>query len=252
MVLAAMTWQEVRDVSREAVVVVPTGSLEQHGPHLPLMTDTLLVTAVAEEAERRLADKVILAPTTWLGCSSHHLAFEGSLSNSFESYMDGLENIVRCLSDHGFWKFYLLNGHGGNTSPNDLVCRRLKEQNAENVYGHVGYFDFLGPETLGSTLTGASKTIRHACEAESSLMMHLHPRLVRTDKLRDDGLADPSKVPGLVWMFDEITEEGSLGEATLATADKGRRLFEEAVAGVVAALESLHEGVALAGPGQAP
>ena len=83
-------------------------------------------------------------------------------------------------------------------------------------------------------------------------MMHLHPRLVRTDKLRDVGLADPSKVPGLVWMFDEITEEGSLGEATLATADKGRRLFEEAVAGVVAALESLHEGVALAGPGQAP
>jgi creatinine amidohydrolase len=216
------------------------------------MTDSLLVTAVSDEVERRLSDKVVLTPTTWLGCSSHHLAFEGSLSNSFESYMDGLENIVRCLSDHGFWKFYLLNGHGGNTSPNDLVCRRLKEQNAENVYGHVGYFDFLSQETLSATLTGRYKTIRHACEAETSLMMHLHPSLVRGDKLRDDGLADPSAVPGLVWMFDEITEEGSLGEATHATAMKGRALFEEAVTGVVAALESLYEGVAVMGPGQAP
>jgi creatinine amidohydrolase len=246
MVLASMTWQEVRDAPREAVVIVPTGSLEQHGPHLPLMTDTLLVTAVAEEVERRAPDKALLTPTVWLGCSSHHLAFDGSLSNSFESYIDGLENIVRCLSDHGFWKFFVLNGHGGNASPNDIACRRLKEQNPENVYGHAGYYDFVSKDTLSDALQGPNKTIQHACEAETSLVMHVRPDLVREGLLRNDGLQGPQGVPGLVWNFDEITEEGGLGAAAFATVDVGRFLFEEAVAGATAAVERLYEGVALA------
>ncbi|MCH8979743.1 MAG: creatininase family protein, partial [Armatimonadetes bacterium] len=73
MKLADLTWQDAGQVDREAVVLIPTGSLEQHGPHLPLFTDTLLVTAAAEAIEFRLKDKVLLVPTVWLGCSGHHL-----------------------------------------------------------------------------------------------------------------------------------------------------------------------------------
>ena len=70
-----MTWQEVGSVDREVVVLIPTGSLEQHGPHLPLFTDSLLVTSAAEAIEQKIPDKVLLLPTGWLGCSGQHLPF---------------------------------------------------------------------------------------------------------------------------------------------------------------------------------
>ena len=94
MKLAEMTWPEVAGVSKDAVVLIPTGSLEQHGPHLPLFTDSLLATAAAEAIEARLTAEVLLVPTVWLGCSGHHLPFAGSLSASFEGYEDGLVRIV--------------------------------------------------------------------------------------------------------------------------------------------------------------
>ncbi|HXH60466.1 MAG TPA: creatininase family protein, partial [Fimbriimonadaceae bacterium] len=97
------------------VVLVPTGSLEQHGPHLPLFTDTLLVTAAAEAIERNLPKKVLLTPTVWLGCSGHHLPFPGSMSASFDGYIETLLQSARSLRRNGFTKVFFINGHGGNT-----------------------------------------------------------------------------------------------------------------------------------------
>jgi creatinine amidohydrolase len=246
--LADATWQDVRDLSRDTVVLVPTGSLEQHGPHLPLFTDTVLATAVSEAVAERLSDRVLLTPTLWLGASSHHLRFPGTLSASFEAYASALESVVESLVPHGFWKFYVVNGHGGNTESNGLACRALRDRHPELLIGHSGYFSFLPQALLDEVMTGPVKGIRHACEAEASLMMHVAPGLVRQDRCRDDGLAPNPPVPGLVFRFDEITEEGSLGYATLATADKGRRLFEAAVEGCSAAVAALADGVALEGP----
>ena len=245
MILSRLTWKQVRAVSRDVVVIVPTGSLEQHGPHLPLFTDTLLVTAVAEAVERDIPDKVLLTPTHWLGCSGHHLAFDGSLSNSFDAYSDSLEQTARCLVSYGFTKFFFLNGHGGNTAPNNIVCRRLKANHKDFVFGAAGYFDYIPTEVLERTMEGKIKKIQHACEAEASLMMHLHPSLVDVGALRDDGLAPQPAIQGLTIHFDELTEEGSLGYATLATAAKGKTLFESAVDGVTAQMSALAEGFAL-------
>lgn len=227
-------------------MVVPTGSLEQHGPHLPLFTDTLLVTAVAEAAERSIPDKVLLTPTLWLGASGHHLAFSGTLSADFDSYGGALTSVIECLQRHGFWKFFVLNGHGGNNEPNGVCLRALKERNPNLILGHAGYYSFIEGQ-IGEVLEGKFKHIRHACEAEASLMMHVRPDLVRMDRLRDDGLHTEPPLLGMVHTFDEITEEGSLGCATLATAEKGRRLFEAAVAGVSAQLQALFEGFRLVG-----
>src|SRR5437868_11328812 len=102
MQLRNMTWQEVAAADREAVVVIPTGSLEQHGPHLPLFTDSLLVTAVAEAVEKRIPQSVLLTPTLWLGASAHHLKFPGSLSNDFQTYMGAIESVIVSLMPHGF------------------------------------------------------------------------------------------------------------------------------------------------------
>ena len=247
MKLAGMTWQEAGAVPKDSVVLVPTGSLEQHGPHLPLFTDTLLVTAVAEAVESKIPEKVLLAPTVWLGCSAHHLPFSGSLSASFDGYMDALQNVVESLVPHGFAKFFFINGHGGNTEPNGIVCRRLKTEYPELTFGHSGYFAYVPDPLLAEVMKGPVKKIQHACEAEASLMLHLHAGLVRKAKLRDDGLAPEPAIRGLVFNFDEVTEQGSLGYATLATAEKGKRLFDAAVEGAAKELAALADGFVLSG-----
>lgn len=245
MKLAEMTWKDVQGFSRDAVVVIPTGSLEQHGPHLPLFTDSLLATYVAEAVEQQLHEQVLLTPTLWLGASGHHLAFPGTLSASFEAYQEAILSTIRSLVPHGFWKFYLLNGHGGNTEPNGVAIRILKAESPNLLFGHSGYFSFIPESVLQEVLTGPLKTIRHACEAEASMMLHAHPELVRIDLLRDDGLAPEPAVRGMVFHFDEMTEEGSLGYATYATAEKGKSLLDAAVSGVVEEMRGLAQGITL-------
>jgi len=251
MVLAELTWQDVSALSREMVVVIPTGSLEQHGPHLPLFTDSLLVTSVAQAVEKEIPDQMLLTPTLWLGASGHHLAMNGTLSASFDSYMGSIEDVISSLLPHGFYKFYVLNGHGGNTEPNGMTLRKLKQREPRLWLGHQGYFAF-SASAAARVLEGPTKFIRHACEAEASLMMHLHPHLVRMNKLRDDGLSPEPPVKGMIHHFDEISQEGSLGYATLATAEKGKKLFDAAVKGVVEELQAVAEGYLLKADPPAP
>jgi creatinine amidohydrolase len=227
-------------------VLIPTGSLEQHGPHLPLLTDSLLVTAVAEAVERNLPNQVLLTPTLWLGASGHHLAFPGTLSASFEAYDAAIQSVVESLAPHGFTKFFIVNGHGGNTEPNGVALRRLKARYRELTFGHSGYFALFA-DLAREVMEGPLKEIKHACEAEASLMLHLYPDLVRKNALRDDGLTPHPAIPGLIHHFDEMTEEGSFGYATHATEEKGRRLFEMAVDALTQHMRSLAEGYILKG-----
>lgn len=244
MKLENMTWQEVAEVDRESVVLIATGSLEQHGPHLPLFTDSLIVTAVAEAVERQLAERVVLTPTLWLGASGHHLKFPGSLSNGFKAYIGSIGSIAESLIPHGFHKFYVLNGHGGNNEPNGIAMRALKARHPNFTFGHSGYFAFCADE-IAKVMEGPVKEMRHACEAEASLIMHLHPDLVRREKLRDDGLYPHPPIKGIIHHFDEMTEEGSLGYATLATAAKGKKIFDAAVDGVCEELRAVADGYIL-------
>ncbi|MCC7230957.1 MAG: creatininase family protein [Fimbriimonadaceae bacterium] len=246
MKLAHLTWKDVDVLARDIVVVIPTGSLEQHGPHLPLMTDTLLATAVAEAAEARLVEEVLLTPTLWLGASGHHLKFSGTLSAGFDVYMGAIRDIVESLLPHGFRKFFLVNGHGGNAEPNGVAMRQLKARYPNSQFGHANYYTF-AEKAVSDRLVGPAKTMRHACEAEASMVMYLRPDLVRTEKLRDDGLQPVPAVLGMVHHFDEISEEGSLGYATLATPEKGKAILDAAVDGLVANLRALAQGYVFEG-----
>ncbi|MEA2552900.1 MAG: creatinine amidohydrolase [Fimbriimonadaceae bacterium] len=246
MILSRLTWQDVESLSREVTFLVPTGSLEQHGPHLPLFTDSLIATAVAEGVERNLSEQVVLTPTLWMGASGHHLAFPGTISASFETYEGAIVSLVESLLPHGFRKFYFLNGHGGNTEPNGVALRKLKARFPAGLFGHLGYFSLI-EDAIAGVLEGPAKDMRHACEAEASLIMHLHPDLVRTDKLRDDGLRTEPPVKGAVLHFDEFTEEGSLGYATLATSAKGRTIYEAAVQACTTEIERFGGGFVLVG-----
>lgn len=244
MILKEMTWTEVEATSREVVVLIPTGSCEQHGPHLPLFTDSILATAACEAIEKALPEQTLLTPCLWLGASGHHLAMAGTLSASFPAYMGALQSVVESLLPHGFHKFYVINGHGGNTEPNGVALRELKLKYPSATFGHHGYFHFIGSE-IESIMEGPLKQIRHACEAEASMMMHVAPHLVRMEKLRDDGLRSNPPVQGVIHHFDEMTEQGSFGYAILATAEKGKQLFELAVKGCVREIKALADGYVL-------
>jgi creatinine amidohydrolase len=244
MVLSRLTWQDVDALDRSMVVLIPTGSLEQHGPHLPLFTDSLIATAVSEAVEKRLPEQVLLTPTLWLGASGHHLPFSGTLSASFPTYLGAIENVVESLIPHGFTKFFIVNAHGGNTEPNGVAMRSLKSKYPNYTFGHSGYFALIS-EPVKEVMEGPLKEMRHACEAEASLMLHLHPDLVRKDKLRDDGLRPEPPLSGMVHHFDEMTEEGSLGYATFASAEKGAKIFEMAVEAVANQIKTIAEGYVL-------
>ena len=246
MKLQDATWLDVDSFGREGVVLIPTGSLEQHGPALPLFTDSFLVTAVAESVEAELSDQVLLTPTLWLGASGHHLRFSGTLSASFESYIGAIESVMESLIPHGFHKFFVLNGHGGNKDPNGLVMRTLKSRHLECTFIQTSYYEF-ATNVVADVLEGPLKELRHACEAEASLMMYLKPELVRHEKLRDDGLVVEPFLAGVVHHFDEITEQGSYGYATLANPEKGKKIFDAAVSGVLRDIGTLANGYFLRG-----
>ncbi len=245
MILAEASWQQVRDFSREAVCLIPTGSLEQHGPHLPLLTDTILSTFVAAGAERLRPEITLLYPGVWLGCSSHHMAMAGTATASTQTYIAVLTEIIKSAIHHGFRKMFVLNGHGGNTEPNGIALRELKVKHPNLTFAHCGYFALIPPQLLESTMQGPFKHIRHACEAEASMMLHAAPSLVRRQALRDDVLEmQPAAPNGLNYIqpFDELTEEGSLGYATLATAEKGRLLLDAALQKTAEAIDHIHAG----------
>lgn len=245
MKLAELRRPEVDLLDRDLVAVIPTGSMEQHGLHLPLQTDTLLVTTVAERVEAIASECMLLTPTLWMGASHHHLAFAGTVSADSSAYMGSLQSAVKSLLMHGFWRFLVLNGHGGNSDLNSLVLRDLKFANPACTLVSLGYWEFL--TDANSVLEGPLKTIRHACEAETSMVLAVRPDLVRMD-LAEDGYLEPSpSVPGIVASFDEMTSVGSLGYPSLGTAEKGRMLLDAAVEGVANAVRSLYDGVTWVG-----
>src|ERR1700736_5530558 len=115
--LQEMSWPAVAALSKDVPVVVPIAALEQHGRHLPVFTDSLLLGEVVRRASERLGDRVLWTRLTWLGNSHHHLDFAGTLSASPRVYLDLLSDLLEDLLTHGFRRLVLLNGHGGNIVP---------------------------------------------------------------------------------------------------------------------------------------
>src|SRR5438128_1812042 len=110
-----MTAPQLRQVPRDATVVMaPIAACEQHSRHLPVFTDTILVTGVAEGVEQKLPKQVLLLPTLWLGASHHHLRFGGTLSAGVDRHIDLLCELIQPLLDDGYKRVMFLNGHGGN------------------------------------------------------------------------------------------------------------------------------------------
>ena len=239
MLLQSITWPEAADtVFNNRVVVVPLGSLEQHGYHLPLVTDTKLVEGVAQGVHDVMPDDILLLPTLWCGHSTHHLAFAGTVSLSQDVYQAVIIDICDSLIKSGATRILLLNGHGGNDVPVRYALREVKSRNSGNPDVKVVLASYwaLAASTLARVRESEIGGMGHACEMETSMMMLLAGELVRRDKIKNDG---PKQQPPyrlydmqqgtpfyMVEEFHELSESGTVGHPELASEEKGKLFYD--------------------------
>jgi len=225
--------------ARNAVVIVPVGSIEQHGPHLPTQVDALLASEVSRRAARKVAAgvPVIVAPTVWSGLAEHHMSLGGTLSLDFETFFGLMRCLCRSLVRHGFRRILLLNGHGGNITALNVVVNELAVE-LQVPLATASYW-MLAKEGFAAVLDRQT-TVRHACEAETSMLLALAPELVDMARAADVvGSTEPeiAQVAGTDavyrWRsFKARTRHGVIGDPRTATADKGERLLEAAAVAV--------------------
>jgi creatinine amidohydrolase len=230
---AEMTAPEIGQIDRDILVLIPVGSIEQHGPHLPVDTDTRLVTAIAEAMEEK--EDILLAPTIWMGHSPHHLSFGGTLSAGHRLMADNMVQMARCFEGMGFRRLLFLNGHGGNNLPLGMVLQTLKEELPLLKCWACNYWQ-IADEGICAIRESRMGGMGHAGELETSLYMYLAPEKVRTEKIEDAGEMDPNHwfrtemflAPKAMTTrnFKEFTPTGVFGNPSLAGAEKGGRFFD--------------------------
>jgi len=223
--LGDLTWKEVEGyLKQRRDIVLPFGSVEEHGPHLPLSTDGDIANAVAEELSRRKG--VLVAPVVWYGVCNTTRAYPGTITASFDSFKSYVADLLRSLKSSGFEKVYVVSGHLGGSH----VCA-LKEA-SRGLELEVLFLDLRAVKSDDILETKPF----HACEAETSLMLHLHPDKVDMSKAVDEEIElEEFSMTASV----KHTESGVWGTPTRATREKGKRLFERIVERFERAIEDV-------------
>jgi creatinine amidohydrolase len=240
-----LTWPDVNDaVASNQVCILPCGSVEQHGPHLPLDVDIVCPAGIAAGCGRRMPERVLVLPVLAYGFTAHVMDFPGTINTNYDHFIDQILDVTRSLAYHGFKKIILLNGHGSNTPCLDLAARRTNlETDAECCA--ISWWTLLTvdrtflPQWRESRFPGGCA---HACELETSVYMHLDHEQVRTEEIRNGAIAFNEGAPEFAWLdlfaagpagwvpwTSAYCAEGVMGDAELATPEKGRAAYEEAV-----------------------
>lgn len=240
MQLADLKWTDVAALSPNTPVVVPIAALEQHGRHMPLFTDSLLLGEVVRRTAERVGDRVLFTPLMWLGNSDHHLDFPGTLSAKPRTYLDLLNDLMDNLIMHGLRRIVLLNGHGGNIVPGQQAVfetRQKYRQRSDLLLLCATYW------TLGGKPHEHDKSLKqqrmgHACEWETSMMLRLAPHLVgdwKNAPVMEFGVPFEPATRG--WITKDRTADGHIGYSPYATAEKGETIFRVFTDDCVAFLE---------------
>ena len=222
------TAAELRDLAaRKAVVVLPVASMEQHGPHLAVGVDTILcenVCRLAAEAVR-MEMAVVVAPTLWCGMAEHHMAAGGTFTFDIPTYRAVLMSFLKSIARHGFDKVFIVNGHGGNIAALNAFLPDLAVETGLKIRATT-YFELAQPGML--PILEDQERVRHACEAETSLMMAFAPDCVRRDKLPEaHGPTHSTPRPlgvTLYRSYHSFAPSGVVGNARRASKEKGEKL----------------------------
>lgn len=243
--LGERNWTEVAPLT-DRVVVATLGSLEQHGHHLPLLTDTMIGTEIARRAEAELGDEALFLPPLWIGASDHHRAFTGTVSISNDVYVRVLVDMLESLIGSGFRRIFLLNAHGGNITPGRMALYDVQMRHRDKPELWLAFSSWwtIAAEQVAALTNVKQEMVTHACEQESSMILRLRPELVRKEAARGANIpfesafycpdfSRPSRVD-VARAFDQLSITGAFGHPEIAEETKGESLFAAAVQEVVA------------------
>ncbi len=247
---ADLTWQEINEaVAMEKVILLPIGSTEQHGPHLPLDVDNFLASSVCLEAGKRAPEKILVAPNIPYGFNIHAMDFPGTIHVAYDHFLEYCLDVCKSFAYHGFKRIVIVDGHGSNEHLLEFVGRRtILETDA--LVATFMWWNLLrtDPKFIStfreSVFPGGAA---HACEVETSMYMHLDEAKVQKDKIEDNiAWYNKNGATGFQWVdafgggpvavvewTSTYTPNGVMGQPSLATAEKGKRIFEEAVTRLV-------------------
>lgn len=229
---------QLASLAPTALVLVPVGATEQHGPHLPVGTDFLVVEHVARAAAAEAAREVplLVAPTLPYGSSHHHLPFGGTLSLSTETFFGAVFDLVVSLVRDGFRRVFLLNGHGGNDDLLRLVARDVSLQHAVDVAA-ASYWTIARKELVEAGAPGRGQLPGHAGFFETSLLLALRPDLVAAGRPERAPAERDRQRPYSLEQHGAWQEiDGYTDSPAAADPSSGQRYLELIVRSVAAAL----------------
>ena len=233
------------------VAVVPLGSMEQHGRHLPLLTDTMICQEIVRRAETALGETALFLPMVWAGVSEHHRGFLGTVSLTPKTYVHMLSDIVESLIGSGFRRILLLNAHGGNSTPGQMALYEVQmgHRDMRDLWLVFATWFALAAPQIAAIPELEQKKVTHACELETSIVLKLRPELVNLEAAQGTAAAfasafyspdssSPNRV-GSPKPFEHITLHGGYGHPAVATAEKGEAVLSAAVTEVVACVQEM-------------
>jgi creatinine amidohydrolase len=236
------TWPEIKTIDKDRVVILPVGAMEDHGPHLPLDTDNLIISRLSESVAELMPQEVLLLPTIPFGFNEHHKDFPGVIYIQPEILMNFVADVACSLAHHGFRRILLLNGHGSNHPVLDLAARKSVIATG-CLCVSASYWNLMAGD-IAKHRRSKIGGIAHACELETSIYLYFDPDRVQLDKAKasmvhDDSkkyfsldLMGGSKAMVMQW-WSAQTEDGTMGDPTVADAQKGKLFFEAAVRATV-------------------
>lgn len=225
------------------IALMPVGATEQHGPNLALATDYVVAHRYAQMLAARLHPKAVVVPPIPFGVSGHHTGFAGTITLSPETFAAVCMDTARSLARDGIRHILLVNGHNGNMGALNVIATRMRYE--LDVKAAVSFYFAQAADRVKAH--GKTKRYGHACEIETSVLLHLAPELVRREALEpgdmigQDRLLHFNNQPFALTVpipFHEQTRNGVFGDARLATEEIGRDVVETALERTVGFVES--------------
>ena len=248
--LSYLTWTQVSQLPDKAntVIVLPAGSTEQHGPHLPCAVDTIIAAGVVGHALARLPAEVpayALAPITY-GKSDEHLHFPGTVTLEGTTLLETITQIGESVYRMGFRKLLIVNGHGGQPQVMEMAARELRLRHGD--YTVLPHFTWRVPNAAGQFMTDREKRLSmHAGHAETAILMALAPHTVHMEHAVANYPPEfPSKVlsgdgrPACAWTARDFGPSGVIGDPLPATPEQGRVILESLAESWAQGISDLH------------
>jgi creatinine amidohydrolase len=247
-----LTWPEVRRAAGEdRVCLIPVGTLEDHGPHLPVDADVRIISEICRRAAEEMPGEIILLPTIPHGYDPHHMDFPGPISIGWETFTKYCKDVGSSLAHHGFTRMLYLNGHGSNQSLVDMAARLVNVDHPGVLAASAFYLNSpAGLAAVEDVRDSRRGGMGHACELETSIYLAIDPDAVDMDKAVDENSYPVGEHAWFDWTdgplhlmpwWSALSHTGVHGSPTLATAEKGKALLDAAVAECLSYVRELRE-----------